>query len=941
MADLKLVIVESPTKAKTIRKYLGAGYEVLASMGHVRDLPASAAEIPKDVKEEKWARLGVNVEDNFEPLYVIPRGKKKIVTEIKKALKKSSVLYLATDEDREGEAIGWHLVQLLNPKVPIKRMVFHEITKDAIMAALDNPREINANLVKAQEARRILDRLVGYTVSPLLWRKVAPKLSAGRVQSAAVRLLVLRERERMAFVSAEYWDLKAKLEKSATEFDAVMTTLDGKRLASGKDFDEKTGKLLGTSKSFVLKEKEAKALQEELTKAPFEVSKIERRETKRSPAPPFTTSTLQQDANRKLGMGARRTMQVAQKLYENGHITYMRTDSVHLADEALKCLGVMIDKRFGKEYNAGPKKYNTKSKGAQEAHEAIRPAGSEMATAEELGLSAEEAKVYDLIWKRTVASQMADAKLAFTTATIEAKGTKHTGTFRASGKEVLFPGFFKAYVEGKDDAAAIADDKNQPLPSMDEGETVPSKQIEALKHATKPPARFTEASLVKALEAAGIGRPSTYASIIDTIQRRGYVQNKNKQLCPTFISMAVIRLLEETLEPIVDLSFTAGMEEKLDAIAEGKGEEDFLKDFYRTELVNKVEAAMEVDPREICTIKQYGDAELRVGRWGPFLEMTEAENENQRVSLPADVSPSEVDAEYIEKLVAMAKKSKEPLGVDPETKENVYLLVGPYGPYVQRGEASKEKGAPKPKRVSIPKHIEPTTVDFALALSLLGLPRLLGVHPDTKQEIHAGLGRFGPYVALDEEEKKKYASLKPEDDVLTVLLSRAVELLNAKKTRKRGSSALKEYGEHPDGGLVRLMEGPYGVYIKWDKVNAGLPEGLEQDKVTLEKAVEIVNLKAEEKGIKRTKKKKAAPKKKATKKKTATKKATTKKTATKKTAAKKTTAKKTTAKKTTAKKATTKKAAPKKAAAKKTTAKKKTATKPAVTKRKKKTDDES
>ena len=873
--ERKLVIVESPTKAKTIRKFLGDEYRVEASMGHVRDLPASAAEVPADIKKKPWARLGVDVENGFQPIYVVPPGKKKIVAELKEALKGATELYLATDEDREGEAIGWHLVELLNPKIPVRRMVFHEITKDAIQSALATTRELKTDLVQAQETRRVLDRLVGYSVSPLLWKKVAPRLSAGRVQSVAVRLLVLRERERMAFRSGIYWDLKATLEKEATAFEAQLVSLDGRRLATGKDFNEKTGELAPGSEALLLDEKAATELVAGAEGARFQVDGVEKRESSRSPYPPFTTSTLQQEANRKLGMSAKKTMQIAQRLYEFGHITYMRTDSVNLSEDAIKGIGAMIAKRFGSEYAAGPRRYKTKAKGAQEAHEAIRPAGTTMQTAAELELSGDQAKLYELIWKRTVASQMADAKLAFTT--VKLGVTLSDGRaleFRASGREVLFSGFFRAYVEGGDESSA-ADDRSQPLPSLSEGDSLPCRELEALRHETKPPARYTEASLVKALEAEGIGRPSTYASIIDTIQRRGYVQNKNKQLVPTFVSMAVTKLLETTLESVVDLRFTAEMEERLDEIAEGRDGKQFLAEFYNKELLVPLEAAMDADAREICTIARWAFGELRVGRFGPFLDLPREGEENQRVSLPADVAPSEVDQAYLDKLVELARRAEEPLGSDPETGESVFAMVGPYGPYVQLGAASKEKGAPKPKRVSIPADIDPATIDLATAAALLALPRTLGEHPESGKPVQAGVGRFGPYVV----HQRVFASLKTEDDVLKVEMPRALELLADKKPRRRGSEPLKELGEHPDGGAIQVMNGPYGPYIKWDKINASLPEGVQVDDVILEEAVVWVNAKAEQKGAKKKKAaakkaskaapKKAAPKKAAAKKKTA------------------------------------------------------------------------
>jgi DNA topoisomerase-1 len=852
-AGSKLVIVESPTKANTIKKFLGGEYQVLASMGHVRDLPANAAEVPAEVKGKPWARLGVDVENGFAPVYVIPPGKKKVVSDLRRALKEASEVYLATDEDREGEAIGWHLVELLQPKVPVRRMVFHEITRDAIRAALESPRQLNEDLVQAQEARRILDRLVGYTVSPLLWKKVAPRLSAGRVQSAAVRLLVMRERERMVFRSASYWDIKAQLRRDATDFEATLTAVDSTRLATGKDFDERTGKLAATS-VLLLDQQQAEALARGIDGRDFRVAGVEKRQQSRSPYPPFTTSTLQQEANRKLGLSANRTMRIAQRLYESGHITYMRTDSVNLSEEAITGIRALVSGKYGTDHlSPQPRRYKTKSKGAQEAHEAIRPAGTQMATADQLGLEGEQAKLYTLIWMRTVASQMADAQLAFTTARLTVRtGEGRELEFRASGREVLFPGFFRAYVEGSDDPDAALDDRSQPLPSLSEGQEVACTAVEPLGHETKPPARYTEASLVKALEAHGIGRPSTYATIIDTIQRRGYVIAKNKQLVPTFVSMAVTQLLERTLEQIVDLEFTAAMEESLDAIAEGKDARRFLSEFYQQQLVQRVENALNVDAREVCTIQQDGSHSIRVGRYGPFIEVpTGQDGQTQTVALPADVGPSDANESFVTRLVELARKGAEPLGRDPRTDEPVYILVGPYGPYVQLGATGnpKDKEAKKPKRISIPAGMDPAQVEFETALALLQLPRKIGVHPETGKPIKAGIGRYGAYVVHE----NVYASLKAEDSVLTIELPRALELLADKKPRRRASEPLKELGNHPESGTpINVLNGPYGPFIRYEKLSVSIPEHIPVDDITLDEALVLIDAKLEAKGMKKS-----------------------------------------------------------------------------------------
>ncbi len=855
----KLVIVESPTKAKTIRKFLGKEYRVEASMGHVRDLPASADQIPKEVKSQPWARIGVDVDNGYAPVYIVQPEKKKVVADLKKALDDADELFVATDEDREGESIGWHLVQVLKPKVPIRRMVFHEITQEAIKKALASPRAIDEQLVQAQETRRILDRLVGYTVSPLLWKKVKPKLSAGRVQSVAVRLLVLRERERMAFVSGTYWDVKAMLEKSKTPFESQLISLGGVRLATGKDFDESTGKISAGSNVLLLSEQQARELEAKLRGRDFKVVSVETRSQTRSPSPPFTTSTLQQESNRKLGLSARRTMQVAQRLYENGFITYMRTDSTNLSEEAINASRALVSRKYGDEYlSEKPRQYNTKSKGAQEAHEAIRPAGSGMATAEELKLDGPEAKLYEMIWKRTVATQMAEAKLSFTTVKLEVtvpgpyqrpQGTNSdVAEFRASGKEVVFPGFFRAYVEGSDDPDEALDDQGSHLPTMKEGDGANCQSLEALGHETKPPARYTEATLVKALEKEGIGRPSTYASIIDTIQYRGYVVAKNKQLIPTFIGMAVTRLLEEALKHVVDLTFTADMESRLDEIAEGKSALQYLDDFYKKELLGGVEGGAALDAREMCTIDSPRAAPylIRVGRYGAYVDYSTNPEEKKTVSLTDDTAPADVTKEMIDDLIGRASLNNKPVGTFPETGEQIYVMHGRFGHYMQLGEFVD--GKKKPKRVSIPKNMDPRNIDLAVAQKLMELPRALGEHPETGKVVRAGIGMFGPYVLHE----GKYASLKPEDDVLTVSLDRAVQLIKEKKDRfGQSQEVLREMGQHPeDQKAVLVVKGKYGPYLKWNKVNASLPEGLAPEELSMERAIELLAERAAKKGAK-------------------------------------------------------------------------------------------
>ncbi len=876
-----LVVVESPAKARKIAGFLGSDYEVRASMGHVRDLPEKAADIPAAMKKEAWTRLGVNVEDEFAPLYIVSPAKKKVVKELKDLLKNAEELIIATDEDREGESIGWHLIDILKPKGAVKRMTFSEITKKAILEALQNTREVDMNLVEAQETRRVLDRLYGYTLSPLLWTKVRRGLSAGRVQSVAVRVLVQRELERRAFRSGTYWDLKAALQVGDENFDAQLWSVDGQRIATGKDFDEHTGKLKEGSKVLLLEEDPAKELQKKLLGTNWQVSKVEHRTQTRKPPAPFTTSTLQQEANRKLNMSARETMQVAQRLYEDGNITYMRTDSVTLSQEAVTATRGRIESNYGKNFLSDEvRQYSNKTKNAQEAHEAIRPAGTEMKTADELGLSAREAKLYDMIWKRTMATQMAEAQLRFDTVTITADETE----FRATGRKVVFPGYFRAYVEGSDDPEAALEDQDSTLPEMSEGAGLKCQEVESLSHETKPPARYTEASLVRKLEAEGVGRPSTYASIIGTVQDRGYVRKVSNQLVPTFTALAVTNLLEKYFPKMVDLQFTAQMEQSLDDISNGEAEKiPYLSKFYSGDegLSNQVETKKEtIDPREVCTLQLDSlSSAVRVGRYGPFLE-AESDGETFNASLPEDIAPADLDNETAEKLIELKKQGPQSLGMHPEEGLPIFVLSGPFGPYLQLGEVV-EGAEKKPKRVSIPKNVDPTAVDLNLAIQLLSLPRRVGHHPEDNRVVNAGIGRFGPYV----QHAGKYKSLPKEDDVLTVGLDRAVELLKLAKTRS-APTPIKELGNHPESEEpLAIFEGRYGPYVKCGKLNATIPKDKDPQTLTLEEGVELINEKAAKTGKKVGKKKatkKKATKKKAAKKKTAKKKATKKKAAPKK-----------------------------------------------------------
>ncbi|NDJ19499.1 type I DNA topoisomerase [Myxacorys almedinensis] len=917
-----LVIVESPTKAKTIRNYLPRGYRVEASMGHVRDLPQSTGDVPASITDKKVRELGVNVEANFEPIYLVPKDKAKVVKALKDALKSADELVLATDEDREGESISWHLLQLLKPKVPVKRMVFHEITEEAIQEAIQNCRQVDERLVRAQETRRILDRLVGYTLSPLLWKKIAYGLSAGRVQSVAVRVLVGRERERRAFRKGSYWDLKALLaveaeptgKKVKSEFEAKLVTLAGRKLATGADFDESTGQVAAGRNVVLLSEAEARALQERLSDRQWTVTELEERPVTRKPSPPFTTSTLQQESNRKLGLSARDTMRTAQSLYEQGYITYMRTDSVHLSGQAIAAARSCVEVKYGAPYlSPQPRQYTTKSKGAQEAHEAIRPAGSTFRTPQETGLRGREFQLYDLIWKRTVATQMAEARQTQITVQIQVEDAG----FRASGKRIDFPGFFRAYVEGSDDPDAAIEDQEVILPPMRSGDHPECQNLDAIGHETQPPARFTEASLVKTLESEGIGRPSTYASIISTIIDKGYAQLVGSALIPTFTAFAVTDLLEKHFPDIVDPKFTSKMEQTLDDIADGDTEWlPYLKEFYlgNTGLENQVkDRENNIDPKDARTI-HFNDlaAKIRISKTGAYIE-----SEGGNINLPRDLPPADLNAEKVETLL----KGPNKLGLHPETGEPIYVKLGPYGHYLQLGDKTDEN--PKPKNVSLPKGVNPETVAMEQALGLLSLPRTLGMHPDTGRKVQAAIGPYGPYIVHDlgkDEEtgkpKKDYRSLKTGDDVVTISFERALEMLAQPKAvrGKRGAAKpLREVGVHPDDGEpVNIYDGPYGAYIKHGKVNASVPEGQTVESVTMDMAVEALSAKAgtKSKGRKSSKtatKSKSTPKStsKAAKSKSAPDGGTAKTTAQKSSTAK-------TAAKTAAKKSTTKTAAVKK-----------------------------
>ncbi|MEM7233617.1 MAG: type I DNA topoisomerase, partial [Planctomycetota bacterium] len=780
-----LVIVESPTKARTISKFLGDDFVVESSIGHIRDLPQSAKEIPEKLKKEPWARLGIDIESEFEPLYVVPPEKKKQVSKLKALLKDVDDLYLATDEDREGESISWHLCEVLKPKVTPRRLVFHEITKDAIKKAIDNPREIDGRLVQAQETRRLLDRLYGYEISPLLWKKIRPRLSAGRVQSVAVRMIVARERERIAFVRSNYWDLSATFQsEDGKQFDATLIEVGGKRVASGKDFDEKNGQLKPgqEEKVVLLDEEKATQLADRLKETDFRTISVESKPYTTRPAPPFTTSTLQQEANRKLRLSARQTMQTAQRLYENGWITYMRTDSVTLSNEAIQAARDTATRLYGGDHlSPEPRQFKTKVKNAQEAHEAIRPS-SDFVRPEELRSKVGdiELKLYELIWKRTVACQMAEARGHRISIRIQGE----EAVFQTSGKTIDFAGFLRAYVEGADDPDAELADQETILPSLAEGDAVKGQAVEAKSHSTQPPARFTEASLVKALEANGVGRPSTYASIIDTIIRREYVVKGGTALIPTFMAFAVTQLLERFFSKLVDVKFTAEMEDDLDAISLGHKESiPYLRDFYfgTASAADGRDVGLqdllksEIDPRESCTLPlgigpDSKQINIRVGRFGPYLERDSGDPDKpERASIPDSMPPDELT---LEKAVELLEKGSGPreLGPDPETEHPVYVKVGRFGPYVQLGDG--EDGE-KPKMKSLLPGMEPEEISLEDALKILSFPKSIGKNPENDQDIIVDHGRYGPYLKCEKETR----SIKEPDDLMTITLERALELL--------------------------------------------------------------------------------------------------------------------------------------------------------------------
>ena len=892
----RLVIVESPTKARKLAGYLGSRYIVESSRGHIRDLPRAAADVPAKFKSEPWARLGVNVDADFEPLYIISPEKKSTVSELKGLLKDVDELYLATDGDREGEAIAWHLLETLKPRIPVKRMVFHEITEPAILEAAQNPRDLDIDLVDAQETRRILDRLYGYEVSPVLWKKVAPKLSAGRVQSVATRIIVQRERDRMAFRSAAYWDILARLDASVSDpaaqpptFTARLTNVDGLRVATGRDFDS-LGQLRNggdvSKEVVVLDEASATELAAGLRGAQLSVASVEEKPYTRRPYAPFMTSTLQQEAGRKLRFSAERTMRIAQRLYENGYITYMRTDSTTLSESAINAARTQARQLYGEEYvSPSPRQYARKVKNAQEAHEAIRPAGETFATPDAVRreLDGDEFRLYELVWQRTVASQMADAR--GTTVSLRIAGTSgdRPVVFSATGRTITFAGFLKAYVETVDElAGGEADDAERRLPHLTEGQRLAALELTPDGHATNPPARYTEASLVKALEELGIGRPSTYSSIIKTIQDRGYVYKKGSALVPSWVAFAVTGLLEQHFGRLVDYGFTAAMEDELDAIASGNEQRTtWLNHFYfggdhgvpesvaRSGGLKKlVGINLEgIDAREVNSIKVFDDAEgrpvyVRVGKNGPYLERLVAgddgEPKPQRANLNDSLTPDELTLEVAEELFATPQEGRV-LGVDPETGHEVVARDGRYGPYVteilpepptdegaegaeppKKGKKAPASKGPKPRTGSLLRSMDLQSVTLEDALKLLSLPRVVGVDAATGEEITAQNGRYGPYLKRGTDSR----SLATEDQIFDITLDEALKIYSEPKRRGRQSAAappLRELGADPASGKPMVIkDGRFGPYVTDGETNASLRKGDDVLSITDERAAELL-----------------------------------------------------------------------------------------------------
>ena len=905
MSAKKLVIVESPAKARTISGYLGADFQVEASVGHIRDLPQPSA-LPDKLKQSGYKKFAVDVDDNFKPYYVVNPDKKKTVAGLRKDLAQAEELYLATDEDREGEAIAWHLLEVLKPKVPVKRMVFHEITREAIDRALENTRDIDTDLVEAQETRRILDRLYGYEVSPILWRKVARHLSAGRVQSVATRLVVQRERERIAFIPANYFDLNATFSADGTDFTARALEMDGVRFAVGRDFDDR-GQL--KRKATVMDEKLWEKLVAALENQPLcQVTSVESKPYTRRPAPPFTTSTLQQEAGRKLRMSSRQTMALAQYLYENGYITYMRTDSTALSSQAISAARRQARGLYGADaVPEKPRFYAKKAKGAQEAHEAIRPAGDNFRTPDQVrgALTDQQAALYELIWKRTLASQMNDARGTTDTvrvsAQIKVEGEAHELVFTASGTVITFRGFLAAYEEGKDKSRYASTDSSTALPKLNEGQTVAFSEVDREKaaHVTSPPPRYTEASLVKTLEEKGVGRPSTYASTIGVIIERGYVHRAGQALVPSWQAFSVVRLLEENLASLVDYDFTATMEGDLDQIAAGERDgKELLAHFYfgggtggefwARGLKDTVEGLGDIDARALNSIEVQPGVNVRVGRYGPYLE----DAEGKRASVPEELAPDELDAEKVKELFTISADTGRELGKDPENGNTIIVKNGRYGPYFTEVLPEDAPKGTKPRTASLFKTMSIETASLSDALKLLSLPRVVGKDPESGTEITAQNGRYGPYLKKGTDSR----SLESEDQIFSLTLEQALEIYAQPKTR-RGRTAkppLKELGTDPNSGKpVVIKDGRFGPYITDGTTNVTVPRASTVEDIDPDQAYTLLAEKrakgpAKKRGTRKTTKKTAAKKSAAKK---PAKKTTTKKTTTKRTTAKKTSAK--------------------------------------------------
>ena len=837
----RLVIVESPAKAKTIAKYLGSDFEVLASVGHIRDL-AEPKDVPADKKKGPLGKFSIDVDNDFLPFYVVSPGKSKTVSDLKAALKKADELYLATDEDREGEAIAWHLLEVLKPKVPVRRMVFNEITKEAIQEAANNTRALNEDLVQAQETRRVVDRLVGYEISPVLWKKINRGLSAGRVQSPAIRMIVQRERERMAFVTAGYSSVTASLTKSEIDFEAKLTAVAGQKLASGKSFDE-NGKLSGSA--LVLDPAKAEKLASALKSQKLTVAQVEAKPSTRKPYAPFTTSTLQQEASRKLGMSAKQAMDTAQQLYQEGHITYMRTDSPALSQQAISAARSAAAELFGKELVAdAPRIYGSKSKNAQEAHEAVRPSGEVFKHPSELAsvLHGRSLALYELIWRRTVASQMADAKLSTTSVKFSLNLAGEELELSASGTTVTYKGFLAVYDETREEDG----DEQAKLPQLAVGDQIAVNEATAKSHQTQPPARYTEASLVKALEEQGIGRPSTYAAIISTILSKGYVVKRGSALVPEWIAFTVTRFLEENFGDLVDFEFTAKMEEDLDRIALGElDRSSWLKNFYFSEtgLKNTVESLGESDPRLINSFEIAEGILLRTGKYGPYLEVMEGE-ERKLVNIPEGLTPDELTHEKAIELINTPAAEDRVLGTEPASGLEIIVKDGRYGAYV----TLVDEGNPKPKTASLFKSMSVTSVSLEEAIKLLSLPRVLGLDPESGVEITAQNGKYGPYLKRGTDSR----SLTAEEQIFELTLDEAVEIYKQPKygARRTASTPLREFGEDPASGKpVVAKTGQFGNYVTDGIINATVPKDEPLDEISSDRAFELLAIRREKLGV--------------------------------------------------------------------------------------------